>query len=97
MKNLAGKVAVVTGAASGIGLALSEMFIAEGMKVVLADIDEIRLADVGAKFVADGADVATFVCDTSSERAVAALADVHVGALWRGARALQQRRHHGHG
>jgi NAD(P)-dependent dehydrogenase (short-subunit alcohol dehydrogenase family) len=75
MKNLAGKVAVVTGAASGIGLALSEMFIAEGMKVVLADIDEIRLADVGAKFVADGAEIATFVCDTSSERAVAELAD----------------------
>jgi len=74
MKNLEGKVAVVTGAASGIGLALSEMFIAEGMKVVLADIDEIRLAEVGATFTADGADVATMVCDTSSESAVAALA-----------------------
>jgi NAD(P)-dependent dehydrogenase (short-subunit alcohol dehydrogenase family) len=75
MKNLAGKVAVVTGAASGIGLALSEMFIAEGMKVVLADIDEIRLADVEAKFVADGAEVASMVCDTSLEQAVATLAD----------------------
>jgi NAD(P)-dependent dehydrogenase (short-subunit alcohol dehydrogenase family) len=75
MKNLDGKVAVVTGAASGIGLALSEMFIAEGMKVVLADIDEIRLADVEATFKADGADVASMVCDTSSERAVAALAE----------------------
>jgi NAD(P)-dependent dehydrogenase (short-subunit alcohol dehydrogenase family) len=75
VKNLEGKVAVVTGAASGIGSALSEMFIAEGMKVVLADIDEIRLADVEAKFKADGADVASMVCDTSSEQAVAALAE----------------------
>jgi NAD(P)-dependent dehydrogenase (short-subunit alcohol dehydrogenase family) len=75
MLNLEGKVAVVTGAASGIGLALSEMFIAEGMKVVLADIDEIRLADVEARFTADGADVASMVCDTSSEHAVAALAE----------------------
>lgn len=74
MENLEGKVAVVTGAASGIGLALSEMFIAEGMKVMLADIDEIRLADVQAKFHADGADVASMVCDTSSEQAVTSLA-----------------------
>jgi NAD(P)-dependent dehydrogenase (short-subunit alcohol dehydrogenase family) len=74
MKNLEGKVAVVTGAASGIGLALSEMFVAEGMKVVLCDVDEIRLADVHATFIADGADVATFVCDTSSESDVADLA-----------------------
>jgi NAD(P)-dependent dehydrogenase (short-subunit alcohol dehydrogenase family) len=75
MKSLDGKVAVVTGAASGIGLALSEMFIAEGSRVMLADIDEIRLADVEVKFRADGADVASMACDTSSERAVAALAE----------------------
>jgi NAD(P)-dependent dehydrogenase (short-subunit alcohol dehydrogenase family) len=39
MDQLQGKVAVVTGAASGIGRALAERFGAEGMKVVLADID----------------------------------------------------------
>ncbi len=44
MKNLAGKVAVVTGAASGIGLALAERFAAEGMKVVMADIEAGPLA-----------------------------------------------------
>ncbi len=75
MRNLVGKVAVVTGAASGIGLALCEMFVAEGMKVVLADVDEIRLADVEARFVADGADVASRICDTSSEEAVRSLAE----------------------
>jgi NAD(P)-dependent dehydrogenase (short-subunit alcohol dehydrogenase family) len=38
MKGLSGKVAVVTGASSGIGLATAQAFAAEGMKVVLADI-----------------------------------------------------------
>jgi len=44
MQDLEGKVAVVTGAASGIGFALAEMFAAEGMKVVLSDVDHRRLA-----------------------------------------------------
>ena len=74
MKDLVGKVAVVTGAASGIGLALAEMFSAEGMKVVLADVDAIGLEAVEKQFTAQGADVATMACDTSSESAVAALA-----------------------
>jgi NAD(P)-dependent dehydrogenase (short-subunit alcohol dehydrogenase family) len=74
MLELTGKVAVVTGAASGIGLALAEMFAAEGMRVVLADIDEQRLADAAAHFDALGADVATMRCDTSSEAEVMGLA-----------------------
>ena len=44
MKLEAGKVAVVTGGASGIGLALAERFAAAGMHVVLADVDEAGLA-----------------------------------------------------
>ena len=39
MEELAGKVAVVTGGASGIGLAMARQFAAEGMKVVVADIE----------------------------------------------------------
>jgi NAD(P)-dependent dehydrogenase (short-subunit alcohol dehydrogenase family) len=44
MKNFAGKVAFVTGGASGIGLGMARSFLAEGMKVVLADWNEAHLA-----------------------------------------------------
>jgi NAD(P)-dependent dehydrogenase (short-subunit alcohol dehydrogenase family) len=44
MQKLEGRVAVVTGAASGIGLALAERFAVEGMKVVMADVEADALA-----------------------------------------------------
>jgi NAD(P)-dependent dehydrogenase (short-subunit alcohol dehydrogenase family) len=40
MKNLRGKVAIVTGAAHGIGKAIAERLVDEGCKVVWADVDE---------------------------------------------------------
>src|SRR5215510_3869880 len=48
MDRLGGRVAVVTGAASGIGLALAERFAAEGMKVVMADIEAPALETAAA-------------------------------------------------
>ena len=54
MEHLSGRVAVVTGAASGIGLAMAERFAAEGMKVVMADIEEKALA-AAAEHVGDKA------------------------------------------
>ena len=50
MKDLSGKVAVVTGAASGIGFALAKRVAAEGMAVVLADI-EVAALDAATSIV----------------------------------------------
>lgn len=77
MEELAGKVAVVTGAASGIGLALSRALSAEGMKVVLADIEEAALDAAVAGFP-DGAEVLAVHCDVSDPAAVDALRDAAV-------------------
>ncbi len=49
-----GKIAVVTGAAGGIGLALAERFAWSGMHVVLADVDEEGLAGAAAAWEPSG-------------------------------------------
>lgn len=72
---LDGKVAVVTGAASGIGLALTERFLDEGMSVVMADIEEPALAEQAARLADAGAAVRSVVCDVSDAEQVAALRD----------------------
>lgn len=78
MQELAGKVAVVTGAGSGMGRAMACRFAAEGMRVVLADIEggplEETKALIGQAGAADG-DVLAQVTDVSSEAAVDALAE----------------------
>ena len=50
-------------------------FVAEGMHVVLSDVDEPRLTEVTARLAEDGGDVAARICDTASEADVAALAE----------------------
>ncbi len=74
MSELRGRVAVVTGAASGIGLGLATRFAAEGMKVVLADVDEARLERATKRLVKGGAEAASVPCDVSSPEQVDALA-----------------------
>jgi NAD(P)-dependent dehydrogenase (short-subunit alcohol dehydrogenase family) len=74
MEDLDGRVAVITGAASGIGLALARRFAAEGMKLVLADIERPVLARVGDELAQGGADVLTVPTDVSIAEDVDALA-----------------------
>jgi NAD(P)-dependent dehydrogenase (short-subunit alcohol dehydrogenase family) len=75
MQELTGKVAVVTGAASGIGRALAERFAAEGMKLVLADIDEARLGAAAADLEAAGVKVLAVRADVSRAASVESLAE----------------------
>jgi NAD(P)-dependent dehydrogenase (short-subunit alcohol dehydrogenase family) len=65
MKQFRDRVAVVTGAASGIGLALVERFAAEGMKVVMADIEAPALAEAAAAVRRTGAAVVATEVDVS--------------------------------
>jgi len=74
MKEFAGKVAVITGAASGIGRAIAEQSVRAGMKVVLADIEEGPLAEAGAELEAMGGAVLCVKTDVSKRGEVEELA-----------------------
>lgn len=65
MKTLNGKVAIVTGAASGIGKAISKLFISEGAKVVLSDISEENGRKAVAELTANGGEAIFIMADTS--------------------------------
>ncbi len=70
LAHLAGKVAVVTGGASGIGRGIAEALIAEGMQVVIADIEQVALDATATEIRAVGVR-----CDVASLQSVQALAD----------------------
>ncbi|MFZ0752206.1 MAG: SDR family NAD(P)-dependent oxidoreductase [Trebonia sp.] len=76
-----GKVAVVTGAASGIGLGLSERLAAEGMHVVMADVEEPALAKAASALAGNGASVLPVLTDVADPAAVDALRDSAVAAF----------------
>jgi NAD(P)-dependent dehydrogenase (short-subunit alcohol dehydrogenase family) len=78
MKDLRDKVAVVTGGANGIGLALVRSFLAEGMRVAIADVDPAALESVEKEF-ADQSNVLVQATDVTSSASVEALADVVYG------------------
>src|SRR3990170_6084344 len=76
-----GKVAVVTGGASGIGLAIAGRLVAEGAHVVIGDINDAGLATAGRSL---GANAAICRCDVTKEddvEALVALADSRFGGL----------------
>lgn len=72
-KLLSRRVAIITGAAGGIGKAIADKFAAEGATVVLTDISEERLKEANASYKRD---VATYaVCDITKEADIAAALD----------------------
>jgi NAD(P)-dependent dehydrogenase (short-subunit alcohol dehydrogenase family) len=75
MQELNGKVAVVTGAGSGIGRALTQACAQEGMRVVAADVEAGALDDTMKLLHDAGADATSLVTDVGNFDAVAALAD----------------------
>lgn len=84
MGRLTGKVAIVTGASSGIGLATAKLFAEEGAKVVVAARREAELAKLVAEISAAGGEAVALAGDVQSEdfsKALVALAVSRFGRL----------------
>jgi len=75
MQDFNGKVAVITGAASGIGRAIAGRCAAQGMKLALADVEEHALMEAAQELEAEGATVLSIPTDVSSFAEVEALAE----------------------
>lgn len=75
MKNLKGKVAVITGGASGLGRAIADVCVREGMKIVIADIEDRTLQQATAEIQGLGAEVIGVKVDVSKADDVQRLAD----------------------
>jgi NAD(P)-dependent dehydrogenase (short-subunit alcohol dehydrogenase family) len=86
MREFSGRTAVITGGASGIGLAMARRFGAEGMRIVLADIEEPELDKALDELRAAGTEVRGVVTDVADhdavvnlrDRALEAFGDVHI-------------------
>lgn len=76
MKTFSGRVAVITGAAEGIGKAIALHAARQGMKLVLADLNPDTLSRTMSELVAEGAEVAGLDVDVSDTTRVEALADL---------------------
>jgi NAD(P)-dependent dehydrogenase (short-subunit alcohol dehydrogenase family) len=81
MKDFAGKVAVVTGSAGGIGRALVERFTDEGMRAVVADIDHALVTETTAELRDQGHDVIGVVTDVTELSSLEALRDATLDAF----------------
>ena len=68
-----GQVALVTGAAAGIGRATAQAFAEQGLKVVLADIDEAGIRDGAESIRAAGGEAIAVRCDVTRDEDVKAL------------------------
>jgi NAD(P)-dependent dehydrogenase (short-subunit alcohol dehydrogenase family) len=77
------KVALITGAGSGMGLATAQAFAAEGAALVLADIDEAAAQAAAAQLIASGYKAIAVRCDVANEAHVKAMVDQAVSAFGR--------------
>ncbi|HXR53876.1 MAG TPA: SDR family NAD(P)-dependent oxidoreductase [Acidimicrobiales bacterium] len=75
MKEFSGRVAVITGGASGIGLAMARRFASEGMRLVLADIEEPGLTKAVEEFRSAGTEAVGVVTDVADHDSVVNLHD----------------------
>jgi NAD(P)-dependent dehydrogenase (short-subunit alcohol dehydrogenase family) len=82
-RDFEGRVALVTGAASGIGRATAELFATRGAAVVLADVDADRVEATAASLRGDGASVETVVADVSDAAQVDAMVQAALSAFGR--------------
>ena len=81
MTEISGKVAFITGAASGLGLSMAKSFAARGAKLMLSDWNESGLAEAEASLRAAGADVASIPCDVRDLSQIQAAADATLSAF----------------
>src|SRR6478752_489117 len=79
MQDFNGRVAVVTGGASGSGFGLASAFAAQGMKIAIGDIEESALDEAVEKLRAGGAEAIGVRTDVTDGEQVQALADATVG------------------
>lgn len=79
--SLQGKTAVITGGASGIGLAMAQQFGSQGMNLVIADVEQGALEIAMAQLEAEGFSCCAMQCDVSNQKAVEALADFSYDAF----------------
>ena len=91
MQEFQDRVAVVTGAASGIGRAMAERFAERGMRLVLVDVEEAALAEAVAAFDAVGGHRARRAGRRHGYRRRRRRAGPRTGGVRRGARRVQQR------
>ena len=81
MRNFKDKVAVITGAASGIGRGLAEYCARQEMKIVLADVEEKALSFAESEIRSDGTDAIAVVCDVTKNDDVKSLAQKTIEAF----------------